>query len=446
MRRNPFVLLTALFMLMLFAVSCGDNANRPSKNSSSDNVETAKKAVYGRDDYNFCYSFFRDEYDFCWALVEGVLPDGTIGFSCKAQLMYDEDYYDPTELCVAEDINFDGIPDLCVYLGTIASGTVAAYYDAFVWDVETDSFVHVENYSEIGEPVLHNDLKQISSVVRSGPDELVHTLYEWNGNKLVLIDKSTSPISNENNGSNDGKSSTLMGVRASIESDGRVLLDIDKELWTGAVMSSDFYRVEDQMASGDYYIYTNTDDPARSVLVSKYAETEFNYVTVVVLTESHKIYMFDVNEAVSCIEPRDVLLGASPLSEDMSFKPIRLESREGGELTEIYAIDEFGVEKEVRLASWQPRLFTISVDGVEHVLGFISVWNMYIDDWIGVYRDRYEGDRLFYDYTLYDYKGEGAVSGTFEIIHPLHIKIGDLDPMGWGVGQMYEIEYVAIYD
>lgn len=446
MRRNPFVLLTALFMLVLIAVSCGDNANKASKNSSSDNKETANVVVYGRDDYNFRHSFFRGENDLCWVLVEGVLPDGTIGFSCKAQLMYDEEFYEYREICAADDINFDGIPDLCVYLGTVASGNVAAYYDAYLWDVATASFKHVENYSEIGEPVLNADAKQISSVVRSGPDQLVHSIYEWRGDSLVLVSSSTSAITNTNVENDEDNSSMLMGAKASIESDGRVLLDVNKDLWTGATMSSDFYRIEDQMVSGDYYIYTNTDDPARSVLVSKHAETEFNLVTVVILTESHKIYMFDVNEAVSCIESREVLLGASPLSDDMSFKPVRLVSRENGELTEIYAVDEHGIEKEVRLASWQPRLFSIYVDGEEHVLGFTSVWNMYIDGWHGVYRDRYEGDRLFYDYTLRDYKGEGAVSGTFEIIHPLHIKVGEADPMGWGVGETYEIEYIAIYD
>ena len=85
---------------------------------------------------------------------------------------------------IEEDINFDGIPDLMVYLGVTHDGQ--SLYKAFVWNPVTRQFYDVEAFQEIQEPDFDNKAKTITSRARSGGTLYTNT-FKWKNGKLTRI-------------------------------------------------------------------------------------------------------------------------------------------------------------------------------------------------------------------------------------------------------------------
>lgn len=83
-----------------------------------------------------------------------------------------------------EDINFDGYPDVDIYLGYWGGFANNTQHDALLWDQSQHRFVRPEGYSGIGEPQLDSEQKVITTVLSAGPDERVTTYYKWEGQKL----------------------------------------------------------------------------------------------------------------------------------------------------------------------------------------------------------------------------------------------------------------------
>ena len=83
-----------------------------------------------------------------------------------------------------EDINFDGIPDLMVFLGlTIHTQSI---YKAFVWNPVTRQFYYVKEFEDIQEPDFDRKAKTITSVARDVDIVYVDT-YKWKNGILTNV-------------------------------------------------------------------------------------------------------------------------------------------------------------------------------------------------------------------------------------------------------------------
>lgn len=92
-----------------------------------------------------------------------------------------------------DDINFDGYPDISIYLGHIGGGANNTQNEALLWNQAQHSFVKAEVYNEIGEPQLDSKTKTIFTVTNSYVD-VTKTYYRWEGNKLVEYLSETAKI------------------------------------------------------------------------------------------------------------------------------------------------------------------------------------------------------------------------------------------------------------
>jgi len=84
------------------------------------------------------------------------------------------------------DINFDGIPDLLIYLGLNAVGRVSEFYDAYIWNAEGLYFEKVKGFDAIANPDIDAKTRTISSTYRSGANEITEEIYKWKNGKLEL--------------------------------------------------------------------------------------------------------------------------------------------------------------------------------------------------------------------------------------------------------------------
>lgn len=83
-----------------------------------------------------------------------------------------------------KDINFDGIPDLMVYLGV--THNAQSLYKAFVWNPITRQFYDVKEFQEIQEPDFDSKAKTITSRVRDAGILYTDT-FKWKNGKLTKI-------------------------------------------------------------------------------------------------------------------------------------------------------------------------------------------------------------------------------------------------------------------
>ena len=92
-----------------------------------------------------------------------------------------------------EDINFDGIPDLQIFLGYLTNGRVEASYAAYVWDAKGKCFEEVEAYKDIFNPEVDPKTKTITSTTRYSFNDLLVQTYAWKKGKLRLIKEKHDP-------------------------------------------------------------------------------------------------------------------------------------------------------------------------------------------------------------------------------------------------------------
>lgn len=83
------------------------------------------------------------------------------------------------------DINFDGVPDLEIYLGNDPV-TYADHSAAYVWN-PGGYFEAVEGYAELENPFPDPDTRTVSSTFYSGDREMTTRTYVWQGSRLVLM-------------------------------------------------------------------------------------------------------------------------------------------------------------------------------------------------------------------------------------------------------------------
>ena len=83
-----------------------------------------------------------------------------------------------------DDINFDGIPDVMVYIGT--STRAQSIYKVYVWNPQTRQFYYVESFEDIQEPDIDKKTKTITSCVRD-VDGMYIEKYKWKNGKLTQV-------------------------------------------------------------------------------------------------------------------------------------------------------------------------------------------------------------------------------------------------------------------
>ena len=160
--------------------------------------------VAEREDYRFDVSFGTDSEGYIGRIfVKGYTPQ-----SDEPQMEFERDLVerlaeapsaDEAARWVDErtDINFDGIPDLMVFIGRNCVGRVSEYYDAFVWNDEDKCFNMVLDFDLISNPVVHPDTKTITSSARTDAVEITTWTYAWVDGYLEIIDETTSTFGDE---------------------------------------------------------------------------------------------------------------------------------------------------------------------------------------------------------------------------------------------------------
>ena len=151
-----------------------------------------------REDYRFNVSFGMDSEGYIGRIiVKGYTPQ-----SDSPMMEFEHELVERlAEMPTAEeaanyvddvtDINFDGIPDLQIYIGLNAVGRVSEYFAGFVWDDEDKCFAMVPGYDEISNPIVHPDTKTITSTARTDIVEITTWTMAWEGGHLEIIDETT---------------------------------------------------------------------------------------------------------------------------------------------------------------------------------------------------------------------------------------------------------------
>ena len=90
-----------------------------------------------------------------------------------------------------EDINFDGQPDVMIYVGMVPNGN--RLHKAYVWNPYTRQFYPVPEFDEIQEPDFDKKAKTITSHARDYQNAYIDT-FKWKNGKLKRISSKTLPL------------------------------------------------------------------------------------------------------------------------------------------------------------------------------------------------------------------------------------------------------------
>lgn len=140
-----------------------------------------------REAYSFKHSFEKDKDGWLQSISVDIMVNGK-----KSPLSFKEDLigafndYQEKELpwVTEDDINFDGIPDLMVFIGL--THRAQSLYTAFVWNPAVRQFYPVDAFDEIQEPVLNAETKTITSTARD-VDTLYIDVFKWKNGKLTKV-------------------------------------------------------------------------------------------------------------------------------------------------------------------------------------------------------------------------------------------------------------------
>jgi hypothetical protein len=167
----------------LLLLACGGKKIQgESGNSEADSITE-------RQQYRFEHQFIMADDKNCDSIVVKGYQDGKVAFECKHELV---DYVTAENAADMEwindttDINFDGIPDLQVYLSVYVRGQVAHLYAGYVWTPQ-QKFEEVEQWKDLLNPEVHPEDQTVTANYRSDANERTYDTYKWtDGNKLEL--------------------------------------------------------------------------------------------------------------------------------------------------------------------------------------------------------------------------------------------------------------------
>jgi hypothetical protein len=146
-------------------------------------VMTAKK----RDAWSFKHRFDRDKNGWLTDIyVDGYVDDQKTDFHFEEPLMgaFNDEQEKNLSWVTEEDINFDGVPDLLIYVGL--THNASSLYKAYVWNQETRQFYPVEIFDEIQEPDFDSKAKTITSRARD-VDMMYIDTYKWKNGILTKV-------------------------------------------------------------------------------------------------------------------------------------------------------------------------------------------------------------------------------------------------------------------
>ena len=184
-----------LFALAILMASCGgQNSQEKPENLVSampaETAETTVQAASERDGYTFSTTFRKNEDDQCDAIIL-TCQKGEKSQEFASELVWpkDEDILrsETAGDVIEEDINFDGVPDVVVYLGDYSVLSTIEFYAACVWDEASQSFKLVEKYEGIPNPVIDAEKKVIISNYMDLSDNVIEDVYRWVDGELVPI-------------------------------------------------------------------------------------------------------------------------------------------------------------------------------------------------------------------------------------------------------------------
>lgn len=95
------------------------------------------------------------------------------------------------------DLNFDGYPDVRIYLGYYGAHPNDSYAEALIWDQKQHRFLQAEGYSELPDPMEDENRHLLTTNLRSGPDHRVTDYYRWNGHKIEHLRSDVWAIEDE---------------------------------------------------------------------------------------------------------------------------------------------------------------------------------------------------------------------------------------------------------
>ena len=165
-------------------------------------IETERKLnIEHRKKYRFEYHFVKeDDNRYGSIIVKGHEAGGNSrGFECKHELwnqVSEDTASDDDWINATEDINFDGIPDLQIFLLCYTGGQVAAKYAAYVWTTR-GQFEEVEQWTDLCNPEIHPENQTVTEKYRSSFNEFTYNTYKWNSDTLELINTRKEKIYDE---------------------------------------------------------------------------------------------------------------------------------------------------------------------------------------------------------------------------------------------------------
>lgn len=185
--------LIASSIMMIFFVACS---------KAHEGQRLNKSNAHMRDSYRFKASLSQPtgggEYN--GIIVKGYIGnDNSPNFECEHELAASVDaasHKDVKWVNDKEDINFDGIPDLQIFLWFTAVGQVANSYTAYVWTPQ-GYFEEVKEWKELVNPQVQADSKTVAANYRSDANERTFETYKWKNGRLQLIKKERKKLLEE---------------------------------------------------------------------------------------------------------------------------------------------------------------------------------------------------------------------------------------------------------
>ena len=92
-----------------------------------------------------------------------------------------------------EDINFDGIPDLVVYIGIGGYTQASSLYKAYTWNTDTRQWDYCEEYDQLIEPEVDAETKTIHSSYRDG-NTFYQEEWKWRDGRLTMVSRDQMDI------------------------------------------------------------------------------------------------------------------------------------------------------------------------------------------------------------------------------------------------------------
>lgn len=196
MKKINLLAVTAAAMLMACTGNKPADNQKPTSESDKDSLEQVSEQKSGREGYTFKASFHKDENGQCDALLLTCQSEEkSQQFTFEFNWPKDESLLGESGEITENDINFDGIPDVMVYLGDFGVNPglfPTMFYGACIWDAETESFEQVKEFEGIANPKIDAESKTITSEYANPMDDVFHEVYAWKDGKLVLTESSSS--------------------------------------------------------------------------------------------------------------------------------------------------------------------------------------------------------------------------------------------------------------